>query len=451
MGTFQRVLFFVADLALLNLSLWVSYVWTGADIWGADRANSIYLIIFSNLTWLFLVVVANPYNVSPHWGIKKIIKSQLGYLLVHLLVVAGLIALLRKQYQPVQMLIMYALFVLSFFLWKLLMWYGSSLWTDRGRATRRYILVGDTHLAREVRRYFLIHADEGFRFCGFFPWDADGGAPLDQIKNFCEANRVDELHCCLPRATHAALRRVVDFGMNELIKIKLISDPRSFEQRTLALGRYDQVPVFDVSTIPLDSVRNLRIKRIFDLVFSLGVTVLVLSWMVPLIGLVIKLNSPGPIFFRQRRSGRDNRPFFCLKFRTMVVNTEADSRQATLDDPRVTRVGVFLRKSSLDEFPQFLNVLRGEMSVVGPRPHPIKLNEKFRPLINKYMIRHYVKPGVTGLAQVMGYRGETRLIRDMRNRITLDRFYIENWSLYFDIKIILMTFISVIRGSDKAY
>lgn len=450
MGTLQRIAFFLADLTLLNFSLWLSYAWTGGDVWGADRADSVYLIIFSNLTWLFLTVVANPYAVSRNWGMKKILRSQLGYVLVHLLVVAGLIALLGKHYRPGQLVILYAVFVISFILWKWLMLFGSSLWLERDKSVRRYILVGDAALAREVRRYFRVHTDLGYRFCGFFPW-SDGDTSLEPIKKYCNAHPVDELFCCLPHATHSALRNVIDFGMNELIKIKLISDHHSFEQRTLALGRYDQVPVFDISTIPLDSARNLRIKRAFDLFFSLLVAVFVLSWMIPLIGLIIKLDSPGPVFFSQRRSGRSNRPFFCLKFRTMVVNTEADSRQASLDDPRVTRVGAFLRKTSLDEFPQFINVLRGEMSVVGPRPHPIKLNEKFRPLIHKYMIRHYVKPGVTGLAQVMGYRGETRLIRDMRNRITLDRFYIENWSFYFDVKIILMTIWSVVRGSEKAY
>lgn len=450
MGALQRLMFFTADLILLNLCVWLSYVLTGGDVWGIDRTDSVYLIIFSNLTWLFLVVVANPYNVSRNWGLMKIVKSQFSFIAIHLLVMASLIFLLQKHYSPGQIALMYVLFVSSFFLWKFLMWYGSSLWAERGKTIRRYILVGDANLAREVRRYFLVHEDLGYRFCAFFPVEASE-APLDRIKEFCGTNRIDELYYCLPKSTHAGLRRIIDFGMNELIKVRLISDHRSFEQRTLALERYDQVPVFDVSTIPLDSTRNLRLKRAFDLLFSLGMTLLVLSWMIPLIGLVIKLNSPGPILFRQRRGGRDNRPFNCLKFRTMVVNTEADSRQASLDDPRVTRVGAFLRKTSLDEFPQFLNVLRGEMSVVGPRPHPLRLNEKFRPLIHKYMIRHYVKPGVTGLAQVMGYRGETRLIRDMRNRITLDRFYIENWTFYFDIKIILMTIISVVRGSEKAY
>ncbi len=450
MSSIIRFLFFAADVILLNLCLWLSYVLLGSDPWGADRANSVYLFILSNLSWMFLVVVANPYQFSRRWSFSKILKSQFSFLLIHLLVVTALIVLFRKSYRPEQLGLTYLLFTLSFFLWKLAAWFGASAWSDPRLTSRRYVLVGDPDLAREVRRYFLVHEELGYRFCGLFPLEEER-MPLDKVRAFCEEHMVSELFCCLPGVTHRELRRVVDVGMNELLKVRLVSDRNSFEQRSLVLERYDQVPVFDISTIPLDNVWNQRLKRSFDLAFSIGVIVFVLTWLVPIVGLAIKLDSSGPIFFRQRRSGRNNRPFDCIKFRTMVVNQEAEDRQATLNDPRVTRLGAFLRKSSLDEFPQFLNVLSGEMSIVGPRPHPIRLNEKFRPLINKYMIRHYVKPGVTGLAQVMGYRGETRLVRDMRNRITLDRFYIENWTFYFDIKIILMTVWSVVRSDEKAY
>jgi len=236
-----------------------------------------------------------------------------------------------------------------------------------------------------------------------------------------------------------------------MIKVKLIGDSRSFQQKALELEQFDQIPVFNISTIPLDDIRNQITKRIFDLVFSSIVIVTVLSWMIFVIAIAIKLDSRGPVFFRQRRSGKGNKPFDCLKFRTMILNPEADTKQATADDPRITKLGAFLRKTSLDEFPQFLNVALGDMSIVGPRPHPIKLNEKFKPLVNKYMIRHYVKPGITGLAQVMGYRGETRHVHEMRNRIKLDRFYIENWSFYFDMKIVVQTAASVLTGNPKAY
>lgn len=450
MGLLIRLGFFVGDLLLLNVSILLSYTLFGIEILGPERANTIYLFIFSNLTWLFLVVVSNPYNVSVNWGIRKIIKSQLSFILIHLLVVSSLIILMRKSYLPQQIVVMYLIFVPSFFLIKYLTFYGSSFFTGKNGVLRRYIIIGRPDLAREIRRYFLLHSELRYRYFGLFE-PSIGDWSFVKIKEYCEVHAINEVYCCLPEMTNTDVRLLVEFCMDAMIKVKLISDHRSFHQRALVLEQYDEVPVFDVSTIPLDEWRNQWLKRAFDIIFSSLVTVFVLTWLIPLIGILIKTESPGPIFFKQMRGGRGNKPFFCIKFRTMVVNQEADIKQATSNDPRITKLGAFLRKTSLDEFPQFLNVILGDMSIVGPRPHPIKLNDKFRPLINKYMIRHYVKPGVTGLAQVMGYRGETKQVRDMRNRIKLDRFYIENWSFYFDIKIVFKTGISVITGNEKAY
>ncbi|MEQ9413444.1 MAG: sugar transferase, partial [Cyclobacteriaceae bacterium] len=170
-----------------------------------------------------------------------------------------------------------------------------------------------------------------------------------------------------------------------------------------------------------------------------------------IVAILIKIDSKGPVLFLQKRGGMSNMPFNCLKFRTMTYQKDAEFRQATTNDPRITKIGKFLRKSSIDEFPQFINVLLGDMSLIGPRPHPIKLNEEFAEKIKIMMSRHYVKPGITGLAQCMGYRGETRDLADMENRVRLDRHYIENWTFWLDIKIIFLTVVSLIRGSDKAY
>ena len=177
----------------------------------------------------------------------------------------------------------------------------------------------------------------------------------------------------------------------------------------------------------------------------------IFSWLYPIIFILIKINSKGPVFFVQRRNGLKNRPFGCIKFRTMSFDRNAKFIQATKNDARITGVGKFLRKSSIDELPQFINVFLGNMSLIGPRPHPIKLNEEFSLLISNIMSRHYVKPGITGLAQCMGYRGETQTLADMENRVRLDRHYIENWSFWLDIKIIFLTVVSLMRGSDKAY
>lgn len=199
-----------------------------------------------------------------------------------------------------------------------------------------------------------------------------------------------------------------------------------------------------------DSSR-IRIKNIFDLTASILTLFFICSWLFPMIAVAIKLTSKGPVLFKQLRHGKDNVPFYCLKFRTMVANQDADTVQASRDDKRVTKVGKFLRKTSLDELPQIINVLRGEMSIVGPRPHTVPMNEVFAQEIDNFMFRHAVKPGITGLAQAKGYRGETRNFYDIHSRYKLDMFYVRNWCIYFDSKIILQTMVSLWVKNDRAY
>ena len=211
------------------------------------------------------------------------------------------------------------------------------------------------------------------------------------------------------------------------------------------------MPVWRHYREPLRRTINRLSKRAMDIIVSSLVIIFILSWLIPLIGLLIKLNSKGPVFFRQLRSGRDNNPFVCLKFRSMRVNEESDHKQATYQDSRVTSIGTFLRKTSLDEFPQFINVFKGEMSIVGPRPHMLRHTEEYSKQIKQYMGRLYPKPGITGWAQVNGYRGETINLVLMEKRVEYDIEYMENWSLWFDIKIMALTFWNIIIGEENAY
>ncbi|WP_234364144.1 sugar transferase [Lunatibacter salilacus] len=205
------------------------------------------------------------------------------------------------------------------------------------------------------------------------------------------------------------------------------------------------------SNAPKRKLKRAKLKRGFDFFTSLILFIAVFSWLFPLIGLIIKLDSKGPVFFRQLRHGKDNVPFYCYKFRSMYENGEADTKQATKNDARITRIGGLLRGSSLDELPQFINVLIGEMSIVGPRPHTIPMNDKFSEEIDNFMYRHTVKPGITGLAQAKGFRGETKDFYDINSRCKLDIFYIDNWSLILDIKIIIWTFFSLILKKTDVY
>jgi putative colanic acid biosynthesis UDP-glucose lipid carrier transferase len=193
------------------------------------------------------------------------------------------------------------------------------------------------------------------------------------------------------------------------------------------------------------------LKRAFDIAFASLVLVFLLSWLVPLIALIIKIDSRGPVFFKQLRTGKDGLPFYCLKFRSMRMSADADHKQASRGDSRITRIGAMLRKSSIDELPQFINVLRGEMSVVGPRPHMLKHTEDYARVIDNFMVRHAVMPGITGLAQVAGHRGETKELMAMTKRVNADIFYIKNWSFLLDLKIIVLTVYQSAKGSENAF
>jgi putative colanic acid biosynthesis UDP-glucose lipid carrier transferase len=201
----------------------------------------------------------------------------------------------------------------------------------------------------------------------------------------------------------------------------------------------------------LDKEVNKRLKRVFDVVFSLIIIVCLLSWLTPLIAILILLESKGPIFFKQKRNGLNYEEFYCYKFRSMHLNPIADLEQVQKNDPRITRVGKFIRKTSIDELPQFFNVLLGDMSVVGPRPHMVSHTEMYAKSVDKFMVRHFIKPGITGLAQTNGFRGEVETEKDIINRVKYDIFYLENWSLLLDIKIIFATVVNAIKGEKKAY
>lgn len=211
------------------------------------------------------------------------------------------------------------------------------------------------------------------------------------------------------------------------------------------------LPVLRSHANSLSEMDNRFKKRIVDILVSGFVIVFILSWLIPIIGLIIKIQSPGPIFFKQPRSGRNNTSFNCLKFRSMVVNKDSNSKQASKGDRRITPIGQFLRKSSLDEFPQFINVFLGQMSIVGPRPHMLAHTEHYSKLIQHYMVRHYVKPGITGWAQVNGFRGETNEPWLMAKRVEFDLEYMNNWSVMLDFKIIAMTALNMAKGEKNAY
>lgn len=448
MSLFIKVLLVIGDIIIINLSLLFSYRWV--DNYADVNHNYLYLSIFSNLSWLFIVLISTPYETTKGWAVSRIIKSQFSFVAIHIFIVSALMIFLHRNYEIEQIIVLYLCLIPSFFLFRLGTFFVRKLFVKTPLRTR-YVIIGQDELAQSIRKYHLLNPDLGYEFVRYFDHYNDQ-IHLTEIRNYCSSHNINEIYFCVPSVNKTQLDNLIQFGLDSLIKVKLIFDAITPDwQQGLRFDQSYVKPDFSLAMISIDIPMNRIIKRSFDLVFATFVFLMILSWLIPLIALLIKLDSNGPIFFIQQRNGQSNKPFGCIKFRTMVVNNEADSKQATKNDSRITRMGKFLRKSSIDELPQFINVLKGDMSLIGPRPHPVRLNEKFQPLISNIMSRHYVKPGITGLAQCMGYRGETQTVQDMENRVRLDRYYIENWSFWLDIKIIFLTVVSLIRGSDKAY
>ena len=246
---------------------------------------------------------------------------------------------------------------------------------------------------------------------------------------------------------HSIQKDLIDFCDKKFIPVKLLPELVNYEFKNFFIKKFYNVPVIDVNLLPLDLWYNQLLKRIFDITFSLFVLIFFVSWMYVIFGIIIKFQSKGPILFTQRRHGLAGNIFSCYKFRTMVVNIEEDTKFADNSDTRLTKFGKFLRISALDEMPQFLNVLLGNMSVVGPRPHPLQLNEQFSKKIDKFSKRHQFKPGITGLAQVNGFRGKIYGFHDMNSRVKLDRYYFKHWTMLFDLKICFKTFYGILRAN----
>ncbi|MEM7655818.1 MAG: exopolysaccharide biosynthesis polyprenyl glycosylphosphotransferase [Bacteroidota bacterium] len=274
---------------------------------------------------------------------------------------------------------------------------------------------------------------------------------LEQLKQHCATVEIDEMYLALPLSASSLISEISEFCDDHHIRWRVASNFELLRDQPVSVHFFDQMPIISLRRDPLASYLNRLLKRFFDILFSAFVLLFVFPPILLIVGTAIKLSSKGPVFFRQMRSGRKNRAFLCFKFRTMRVHQAKEYKQATKDDPRITSVGRFLRKTNLDEFPQFINVLLGDMSVVGPRPHPIKLNELYAPKIYKYEYRHLITPGITGHAQVNGYRGETKDPEEMEKRIEYDNWYIRNWTFGLDILIVFQTVFKTLIGDKNAY
>lgn len=335
---------------------------------------------------------------------------------------------------------------------KLLLYYGLQRYRlGFGGNFRKTIIIGNNEAVTELKGFFGSQKELGYENRKTFHFESPESFDIESCFTFILNNNIDEVYCSVNELKKDQIKLLVLFCENNFKILKFISERGGILSKKLQSETYGFSTVQSLRPMPLSNDYNTFIKRFFDIVFSFLVIVFILSWVTPLLGLLIKIESKGPVFFKQTRNGLKFKEFRCLKFRSMVENKTADTQQATKNDVRVTRIGRVMRKTSIDELPQFFNVLLGDMSVVGPRPHMIKENERYSKSIKKFMVRHFVKPGITGMAQVKGFRGEIETETDIINRVKYDIYYLENWSILLDLNIIFLTSVNFLTGQKKAY
>jgi putative colanic acid biosynthesis UDP-glucose lipid carrier transferase len=356
------------------------------------------------------------------------------------------------------LVVFYAAAVLVFSLWRVFVRIFLKMYRRRGHDLKQIIIIGAGKNGMELYRVMKDDLAYGFTVMGFFD---DNEALKDvlpnylgntnEVNDYVSRHGVDEIYCTLPGTQDEKILKLLNFAEKSMVRFYIVPEFYRNVKKSLIMEMMEAIPLLSVRREPLQAACNRALKRCFDIVFSIFVLIVIYPFLYLILGMLIKISSRGPILFKQKRTGLYGQEFECYKFRTMKVNQAADTIQAVKNDPRKTPLGDFLRKTNLDEFPQFLNVLSGEMSVVGPRPHMLKHTEEYSALIDKYMVRHLVKPGVTGWAQVTGYRGETKTLEQMEGRVKRDVWYIENWSFFLDLKIIVVTVLNMFKGERNAY
>ncbi|PKV62735.1 undecaprenyl-phosphate glucose phosphotransferase [Pontibacter ramchanderi] len=411
-------------------------------------------ILYALLAWYICTYLLGTYQFYRIVHFKNVAVSVLKVMLLYLLLIEALSNVIELEAVTRDFLLYhYAILAVCVVLYRIIVLASLRYFRKKGYNKRYVIIVGMGKAGKELRKYFNTHPEYGYHFIGYFDDntvnDPDKLGTIDELENYLEHNYIDDIYCSSFELNRNQVIRIMNYADDHLIRMKFLPEPSALPQNKLKIDFYDMLPVLVSRSIPLDDIVNKAIKRAFDIAFSSIVIVFFLSWFIPIIAILIKIDSRGPVFYGQERSGINYKTFRCWKFRSMYVNSE--SQLAKRGDSRITRMGAFIRKTSLDELPQFFNVFMGHMSIVGPRPHPLFVNEEYAMVAEKYMVRHFIKPGITGLSQVRGYRGDTSSDYQIRGRVKLDIFYLENWSFFLDLKIVFYTVYNMLRGEDNAF
>jgi len=456
-----KLCFLLWDILLLNVAIAASLLIRHHDLHRLEVKDVQTISLLSNLIWIFLLFYKDYYRTIRIERVETILMRTIQMVLIHIALVAVFVVVLQyTDISRMRLFYFYVIFFLFLFVSRIFFMKLLKYVRAQGYNYKNVIIVGVNPTGKRIQKILSKDLTYGYRIMGFFDDHANTlshpSSPIlgrfDAIQDYLINEKVDEMYIALHIDNIKTINHLTQLCERYMVRIKFVPDFQLYtKSRKVEITFYENTPVLMLRKEPLELTLNRLIKKTFDLCFSSLVIVLIFPWLFPIIMVLIKMDSPGPIFFKQERSGRDNQAFGCLKFRTMRVNKLADTLQVTEGDTRITKLGALLRKTSIDELPQFFNVLWGNMSVVGPRPHMLLHTEKYSELINNYLVRHYAKPGITGWAQVNGFRGETKELINMEDRVDHDIWYIENWGFLLDLKIIYLTVFNVFRGEENAY
>jgi putative colanic acid biosynthesis UDP-glucose lipid carrier transferase len=437
----------VIHILALNVTLFYLIPETYRDgIWG---------VIYYNLAWLFTTHLTRFYIKLRKVKLLSVaINFGRTLTLYGVLFFTSFIFLNSNAYTFLYLLAVYLFFCVQIIIFRLLFNWARKTYRKKAFNQSKVVVVGWDKNLKKVRAIFD-SPEHNYKYVGFFDNKNSKSptylGPIENCYKYIFENDISEVYCIASRLSKEEIISLMHIADNSFKRIKIIPDNKEFFSRAMSIELYGSVPVLNLRASQLELEYANLVKRIFDIVFSSLVIVLILSWLIPIIFILQKFDSKGPLFFKQKRDGVNKKTFMCYKFRSMTPTKDCDTKMATKNDMRVTRLGNIMRKTSIDELPQFLNVLKGDMSVVGPRPHMQLHTQQFKDFVDKYLVRHFLKPGITGLAQVKGYRGEIVNKSDIVNRVRYDIFYMEKWSLELDIYIIYLTVRNIFKGEEKAY
>ena len=449
----------IGDLIFLNLLFFVVYYEMDSMYTRAITYSLKEVVLLLNFCYFFaLYFVPIKIHLSVVF-LEKIVQRSLMLITFQTFLFGTCLIFLNAGNDLATFIVVYYLaMIIGFSLWRILIRVIVKIYRRKGYNTKNIIIIGAGKNGMELFRVIKNDLSYGFNVLGFFDDNEmlrdilpNYLGRIDEMETYTQSHPVDEIYCTIPGTNSEKISKLLAFAEKNMIRFYIIPEFYRNVKKSMILEIMESIPLLSIRNEPLQSPFNRIMKRAFDIVFSVLVLIFCYPPLYIIAGLLIKISSPGPVLFKQKRTGIYGEIFECYKFRTMMINREADSKQAVKDDPRTTKTGNFLRRTNLDEFPQFVNVVLGDMSVVGPRPHMLAHTELYSQLVDKYMVRHLVKPGITGWAQITGYRGETKTLEQMEGRVKRDVWYLENWSFFLDLKIIFVTIINMFRGEKNAY